>query len=96
MNKLMRRISTASVSAVFVAGTLLATGGSAAAATFPDGGLTPARVVVTADTTTISLDGGQVAKHRPDPWIQGQLQALNLWIRDQLALFAHHDDLGHR
>ncbi|MGW7044220.1 hypothetical protein ACWGDT_16230 [Streptomyces avermitilis] len=96
MKKLMRRITTASVSAVFVGGTLLATGGSAAAAALPDGGLAPARVAVTADTTNISLDGDQVAKHRIDPWVQGQLLAFNPWIQDQLALFAHYGDLGHR
>ncbi|GGN59911.1 hypothetical protein GCM10011579_024530 [Streptomyces albiflavescens] len=96
MEKLMRRMATASVSAVFVAGTLLATGGSAAAATVPDSGLIPARVVVTADTTTISLDGGQAAKHRLDPWVQDQLLAFSPWIRDQLALLAHYDDLGRR
>jgi hypothetical protein len=96
MKKLMRPIATASVSAVFVGGTLLATGGSAAAATLPDSGAAPARVVVTADTTTISLDGGQVAKHRPNPWVQRQLLAFSPWIRDQVALFAHYDDLGHR
>ncbi|MCX4411290.1 MULTISPECIES: hypothetical protein [unclassified Streptomyces] len=96
MKKLMRRIATASVSAVFVGGTLLATGGSATAATLPDGGLTPARVVVTADTKTTSLDSGQAAQHRLDPWVQGQLLAFNPWIQDQLALFAHYGDLGHR
>ncbi|BAC68376.1 MULTISPECIES: hypothetical protein [Streptomyces] len=51
---------------------------------------------MTADTTTRSLDGGQVAKHRPDPWVQGQLLAFNPWIQDQLALFAHYGEPGHR
>ncbi|MEU1408612.1 hypothetical protein ABZ471_41125 [Streptomyces sp. NPDC005728] len=96
MKKPMRRIATASVSAAFVGGTLLATGGSAAAATLPDGGLTPARVVVTADTDTIGLDDGQVVKNHLDPWVQGQLLAFDPWIQHQLALFAHYGDLGHR
>ncbi|WP_406164530.1 hypothetical protein [Streptomyces sp. NBC_00996] len=52
--------------------------------------------MATADTTTTSPDGGQVAKHRSDPWLQGQLLAFNPWIRDQLALFAHYDAPRHR
>ncbi|KOG71653.1 MULTISPECIES: hypothetical protein [unclassified Streptomyces] len=96
MNKLMRRIAIASVSAVFVASTLLATGGSAAATDLPDGGRTPARLSVTGDTRTNSMDGGQATKQGPDPWVQGQLLTFNPWIRDQLALFAHYDDLGPR
>ncbi|MEU1629507.1 hypothetical protein ABZ746_30180 [Streptomyces sp. NPDC020096] len=59
MKKLMRRIATASVSAALAGGALLASGGSATAATLPDGGRTPARAVVTADTKTVSLHGGR-------------------------------------
>ncbi|MGW7530209.1 hypothetical protein [Streptomyces sp. NPDC054783] len=57
MKKLMRRIATVSVSAALAGGTLLATGGSATAATSRDSGPTPAQTVLTADAKAIHLHG---------------------------------------
>ncbi|MEU1202342.1 hypothetical protein ABZ446_39845 [Streptomyces sp. NPDC005813] len=88
MKNLKRRIATASVSAVFAAGTLLAADSTAVAATLPDAGPTPARVTVIADTTTAGPRPVHAAQHHPDAWVQGQLLAFNPWIRDQLAQFA--------
>ncbi|MEU6095151.1 hypothetical protein [Streptomyces sp. NPDC047079] len=97
MNKLVRGITTAGVSAVFVGGALFATGGPASAATPQSAGHTPARAVV------VQGAHGDAAGHvrvngRIDPWVADQLAmaghwvgdrpgTYDAWIMDQLALF---------
>ena len=95
MKNLKRRIATASATAIFAAGTLLATHSTAAAATLPDAGPTPARVTVIADATTVGTHGTQAVQYHRDAWVQGQLLTFNPWIRDQLTQFAHYDGPGH-
>ncbi|MQY39959.1 hypothetical protein SRB17_79880 [Streptomyces sp. RB17] len=102
MKKFMRRIATVSVSAALAGGVLLATGGSATAATPRDHRPAPAptRVVVIEDTKTIGLHGvhqdrgdhahtgtHRGASDRFDPWVADQLLVFEPWIADQLAMF---------
>ncbi|GAA3062038.1 hypothetical protein [Streptomyces glomeratus] len=98
MNKLVRRIITASASAVFVGGALFATGGLASAATPHPAGPTPAPAVVVQGGHG-DFAGNATVNGRVDPWITDQLTMFDqwaghrpgtydAWITDQLALFA--------
>ncbi|MGD1222165.1 hypothetical protein AB9Q10_27520 [Streptomyces krungchingensis] len=95
MKNLKQRVATASVTAVFAAGALLATHSTATAATLPDAGHTPTRVTVIADTTTAGPQVAQAVQYHGDAWVQGQLLTFNPWIGDQLSQFAHYDGPGH-
>ncbi|MFJ5532954.1 hypothetical protein [Streptomyces sp. NPDC093261] len=98
MKKLTWRIATTGIACLAVGGTLLATGGSATAATPQTVGHTSALTTTTAHTSHHSAE--HCAGHRPvDPWIADQLAlfgptaakrptAPDPWIADQLALFA--------
>ncbi|MEU6368684.1 hypothetical protein ABZ876_23815 [Streptomyces sp. NPDC046931] len=98
MNKLVRRIITASASAVFAGGALFATGGPATAATPHSAGHTPAPAVVVQDGRGDAA-GNATVNGRVDPWITDQLATFehwaghrpgtyDAWIMDQLALLA--------
>ncbi|MFF4209365.1 hypothetical protein ACFYZE_08415 [Streptomyces sp. NPDC001796] len=102
MGKLMRRIGTGGVSAIFVGSALLAVGGPAAAATPQADGHSTVRTVAVQDPKAVAVHGGSQDRSeghrhagerrtngRPlDPWIADQLAVLDPWIVDQLALFA--------
>ncbi|MEU1630820.1 hypothetical protein ABZ746_37350 [Streptomyces sp. NPDC020096] len=101
MNKLARRIVPVGISAAIVGSTLLAAGGSASAATLPDGGSPRAAVV------EVKPDA------RYTPWIADQLAIFagqrdgagygardvdvrfDPWVADQLAIFVDHDGPHH-
>lgn len=83
MNKLMRRLTTAGVSAVFLGGALFAAGGSAIAATPQTPGHAPARATVVADTRVATVH----TQHRVDPWIADQFAMFDPWVVGQLELF---------
>ncbi|MFB7597371.1 hypothetical protein [Streptomyces sp. NPDC056160] len=98
MNKLMRHITTASITAVAVGGTLLAGGGAAVAATPQHSGRPghPAPVAARHEPAPRAA-----AHHRLDPWIMDQLRLFEPavarriavyepWVQDQLAWFTAH------
>ncbi|MGW9032254.1 hypothetical protein ACWGQ5_51395 [Streptomyces sp. NPDC055722] len=97
MNKRMRRIATTGVGAAVVAGALLATGGSAMAATPQTAGHTPAATTVV--NTGHRSFPRSIAHQRTAPWVADQLAMFyppaakrsamsDPWIQDQLALIA--------
>ncbi|MEV6026006.1 hypothetical protein [Streptomyces sp. NPDC052036] len=104
MNKLVRRMATAAVSAAFVGGAVFAAGGPAAAAAPQTTGHIAAQVAV--------VQGGHAgaAEHttvngRMDPWIADQLAMFaptaahrtvtsDTWIAGQVAMFDH--SVAHR
>ncbi|MGR6974217.1 hypothetical protein ACU639_32255 [Streptomyces cynarae] len=102
MGKLIRRIGTGGVSAVFVGSALLAVGGPAVAATPRADGHPAVRTVAVQDPKAVGVHDGSrdrseghrhVGERRTDgrpldPWIADQLAVLDPWIMDQLALFA--------
>ncbi|MER6982752.1 hypothetical protein [Streptomyces carpinensis] len=96
MKKLMRLVATLGVSATVAGGALLATSGSATAAT--------AQTVRHVHTQTAAASTGHCGTqghgaHRgPDPWIMDQLKmfepaaakrvaVFDPWVKDQLAMF---------
>ncbi|MGW3027163.1 hypothetical protein [Streptomyces sp. NPDC001221] len=104
MNKLVRRMATAAVSAAFVGGAVFAAGGPAAAAAPHPAGHVTTQVAV--------VQGGHAgaAEHatvngRMNPWIADQLAMFaptaahrtvksDAWIADQVAMFGH--SVAHR
>ncbi|GAA3791339.1 hypothetical protein [Streptomyces chiangmaiensis] len=90
MNKLVRRLTTASVSAVLLGGALFATGGSAIAATPQAAGHTLVRAAVVEDTKAATVH----AERPADPWIADQLAMFDPWVVDQLELFVPSGDPG--
>ncbi|MFD8029063.1 hypothetical protein ACFV3F_09910 [Streptomyces sp. NPDC059717] len=82
MNKLVRRLTTAGVSAAFLSGALFAAGGSAIAATPQTPGHAPASAVV-ADTKVATVH----TQHRVDPWIADQVAMFDPWVVGQLEDF---------
>ncbi|MFG2881865.1 hypothetical protein ACGFYV_05985 [Streptomyces sp. NPDC048297] len=88
MTKLIRRTALAGASTVLAGAALLATGGSALAATDHLGTHTPAKVVATGNVRTPAAHHTHTHKSaRPDAWIAGQLEMVSPWISDQLARF---------
>ncbi|MFF3905910.1 hypothetical protein ACFYZJ_07830 [Streptomyces sp. NPDC001848] len=102
MGKLMRRIATGGVSAVFVGSALLALGGPATAATPRADNHSIVTTVAVQDLRAVAVHGGSGNRsdghrhngerhthRRPvDPWIADQLAVFaDPWITDQLALF---------
>ncbi|MFJ9867480.1 hypothetical protein [Streptomyces sp. NPDC101165] len=101
MKRIMWRISSAGISAVFVGGALLAAGGSATAATSKVDERTK---VVVSDGQNRPGHGsrndgyGYAGEQRKahdltDSWVAGQLAMLSPWISDQLALFVPSDNV---
>ncbi|MEU6091416.1 hypothetical protein ABZ865_32505 [Streptomyces sp. NPDC047085] len=88
MTKIARRIATAGVSAALAGAALLATGGSALAATDHLDTRTPAHAAVTEK----AMAPAARPAHHPDAWIAGQLAMVTPWISDQLTLFAPSHD----
>ncbi|MEU2711377.1 hypothetical protein [Streptomyces sp. NPDC007205] len=96
MKKLIRKAGAAGVVTAVVAGALLATGGSAAAATPGPEGHAAGTAAVHAGQRTPCRRGPD---QRIDPWVAGQLAwfvpgarhrlaVYDPWIKDQLARFA--------
>ncbi|MFG3207331.1 hypothetical protein [Streptomyces sp. NPDC048192] len=88
--KLTRRVASAGVCAAIAAGVVVASGGSAMAAT-PQAG--EHRVL----NTTAAVESQGTARQPMDPWIAGQLATFypsaahrlavfDPWVKDQLAL----------
>ncbi|GHK02026.1 hypothetical protein ACWEWI_15575 [Streptomyces sp. NPDC003753] len=93
MGKLMRRIGTGGVSAIFVGSALLAVGGPAAAATpQADGHSTVSTVAVQdvkADPQAVAVHGGSGDRsegHRHVGERRTEGRPLDPWIADQLAV----------
>ncbi|MFF0793818.1 hypothetical protein [Streptomyces spiralis] len=96
MKKPMRVIAALGVSATFAGGALLATGGSAMAATSQTAQHVHAQTAVAYAGHGSHQD--HAAHRRPDPWVMDQLKMLepgaatrvavfDPWVKDQLAMF---------
>ncbi len=107
MKKLMRRVAAGTISAALAGGALLATGGSATAATSDAKtidlhGIHRPHYRGEQDYASLYDDGHghigtyRMASDRFDPWVADQLLMFDPWIQDQLAMFVHSGGLGHR
>ncbi|KUJ47506.1 hypothetical protein AB0N87_20690 [Streptomyces sp. NPDC093228] len=90
MNKLVRRLTTAGVSAAFLGGALFAAGGSAIAATPQTPGHAAVRSTVVADTKVATVH----TQHRVDPWIADQIAMFDPWVVGQLEDFVPSGGTG--
>ncbi|GHD93293.1 hypothetical protein GCM10010508_49400 [Streptomyces naganishii JCM 4654] len=92
---LMRRLVTVGLPAVAAGGLLLASGGSATAATTP---ATTAPATTVPAATSHHSSPRHPAHEHIDPWVAGQLEefepalakraaVFDPWVKDQLALF---------